>query len=55
MTPTLTTSMANTLDASGVPNSAAKPAAMPHMVIVRESLSSRCMRWPMLPEIAPPS
>ena len=49
------TSIANTLAASGVPNRAAKPAAMPHMVIVRESRSSSRIQWPILPEIAPPS
>ena len=47
--------MANTLAASGVPNRAAKPAAMPHMVIVRESRSSSRIQWPILPEIEPPS
>ena len=49
------TSIANTLAARGVPNRAAKPAAMPHMVIVRESRSSSRIQWPMLPDIAPPS
>ena len=49
------TSIANTVAASGVPNSAAKPAAMPHMVIVRESRSSSRIQCPMLPEIEPPS
>ena len=46
--------MANMAAVSGVPKRAEKAADMPHMVMIRLSLSSRCIHRPILEEMEPP-
>ena len=53
-TPMLMTTMANTVAVRGVPNRAEKKAAMPAMVAVRRSRSSRLNRLPAWRPMVPP-
>ena len=46
--------MANMAAVSGVPKRAEKAADMPHMVMIRLSLSSSFIHWPTLEEMEPP-
>ena len=55
MTPTVITSIAKITEVSGVPKSAAKPAAMPHIVIKRQSRFSKRSALPSCPDTLPPS
>ena len=55
MVPTEPTSSVNTTAASGVPKMAENTAAMPHMVIMRQSVSSRRSSLPSCPASEPPS
>ena len=55
MMPTLATSREKTAAARGVPNSAEKPALIPHMIIMVLSLSFNRSTSPSFPEILPPS
>ena len=50
----LMTTMANTVAVRGVPNKAEKNAAMPAMVAVRRSRSSRLKRFPAWRPMVPP-
>ena len=54
MTPMLMTTMANTVAVRGVPNRAVKKAAMPAMVAVRMSRSSRWNSRPVWKPMVPP-
>ena len=55
MTPMLTTSIAKTPAASGVPNTAAKQALIPHITAIFLSFSSRRSTLPNRSPSAPPS